>query len=138
MINRAGHAVRGRNGATDEGGRPTEIIEIKAGNCVLGIKTGDLRRTFASGRPAEIWTVRREWSCRLSEREGKGVISQNKRAFNIETISGRRFTISLESLKNLLKGHLSYVYVGEIIPAKRKYRSPTGSDMAPQAAMTGA
>lgn len=138
MINRAGHAVRGRNGATDEGGRPTEIIEIKAGNCVLGIKTGNLRRTFASGKAAEIWTLRREWGCHLSEREGKGVISQNKRAFNIEISSGRRFTISLESLKNLLKGHSSYAYVGEIIPAKRTYRNATESGIISQAAMNKA
>lgn len=106
---------------------------------MLGVKTGDLRRTFASGRPAEIWTIRREWGCHLAEREGKGVVSHNKRAFNIEMKSGRRFTISLESLKNLLKGHSSYAYVGEIVPAKRTYRNPVGSGMIPPAGrMTGA
>jgi len=127
MINRAGHAVKGRNGATDESGKITEIIEIKAGNFALGVKTGDLRRTIASGRPAEIWTVRREWGCHLNEREGKGVISRNKRAFNIETASGRKFTISLDSLKNLMKGHSTYAPVGEIVAARRTYTGSRGN-----------
>ncbi len=117
MAQRAGFIQRYRSYAYDEQGYPCQIVELTLHGVRYGIRDGEIRRALAGRGAARVMSLRQDWQQYLGETVGHAHRFGNARDLIIELTTGERFSVSAESLREVLARRRAYAPVIEIAPA---------------------
>lgn len=101
-MQRAGYLSRDGKRVLDEDGVPREILELNIYGARLCILIDDLIAAIQEGTAAPVERVKQNWMEYLGGQAGRVQVSRSGRALNIYLMNGDRFTLSLDSLREVL------------------------------------
>ncbi|OPX66282.1 MAG: hypothetical protein A4E37_02234 [Methanoregulaceae archaeon PtaB.Bin056] len=101
-MQRAGYLGRDGKKVLDADGIPREILELNIYGARLCMLTDDLFAALKNGNSACIWRIKQNWMEYLGGQAGRAQVSRSGRALNIELVNGDRYTLSLDSLREVL------------------------------------
>jgi len=119
-MKRAGFLCRDGHEVLDGDGIPREVIFLFIHGARLCIPLGELLDAIARGTQVSVRTVKKNWMEYLGREAGTVSLSQSGRALNISLINGDRFTLSLESLREVLSYRERAAPIMEFFPKAGK------------------
>jgi hypothetical protein len=133
MTQKAGFIQRYRCYAYDEQGYPCQIVELTLHGVRYGIRDGEARRALAGRGAARVMSLRQDWQQYLDGAVGRAERFGNARGLIIELTTGERFSVSAESLREVLSRRRAYASVIEIatrLPCSDSTRQQTLAGIA--------
>ncbi|MDN7024871.1 hypothetical protein FGU65_08220 [Methanoculleus sp. FWC-SCC1] len=116
MVQKAGFVQRYRCYVYDRRGYPCQIVELTLHGVRYGIRDGEVRRALAGRGAARVEALRQDWRQYLDGTVGHARRSGNARGLVIELATGTCFSVSAESLREVLDRRRAYASVIEIAP----------------------
>jgi len=101
-MQRAGYLSRDGKEVLDGDGVPREILELNIYGARLCILIDALISAIQRGTPARIERIKQNWMEYLGGPGGTARISRSGKALNIELVNGDRYTLALDSLREVL------------------------------------
>jgi len=101
-LQRAGYLSRDGKKILDGNGIPCEILELNIYGARLCILIDTLKYAIQSGTSASVERIKQNWMEYLGGQAGSAQISRSGKALNIELVNGDRYTLSLDSLREVL------------------------------------
>lgn len=101
-MRRAGYLCRNGYRVLDGEGVPREVVLLYIHGARLCIPVDDLSAILEQGVTGSVWKVKQNWMEYLGGEAGKAAPSRSGKALNITLANGDRFTVSLESLQDVL------------------------------------
>ncbi|MCU0631618.1 MAG: hypothetical protein MUC66_01420 [Methanolinea sp.] len=101
-MQRAGYLSRDGKKVLDADGIPREILDLHIYGARLCILIDDLIHSIQKGTSASVERVKQNWMEYLGGQAGKARVSRSGKALNIELVNGDRYTLSLDSLREVL------------------------------------
>ena len=101
-MQRAGYLTRDGKKVLDGEGIPREVLELNIFGARLCILIDDLHIALQRGTPARVERIKANWMEYLGGQAGIAHPSRSGKALNIELVNGDRYTLSLESIREVL------------------------------------
>lgn len=101
-MNRAGYLCRDGHEVLDNEGIPREVIYFFIHGARLCIPVEEITGVIGRGTTGVIRRIKQNWMEYLGGEAGTVSVSRSGKALNILLVNGDRFTLSLESLRNVL------------------------------------
>ncbi|MDI9632922.1 MAG: hypothetical protein QFX32_02565 [Methanolinea sp.] len=122
-MRRAGYLCRNGYRVLDGEGVPREVALLYIHGARLCIPVDDLSAILEQGATVTVWKVKQNWMEYLGGEAGKAAPSRSGKALNITLGNGDRFTVSLESLRDVLSSRERVAPVVEL-PEERGIGQP--------------
>jgi hypothetical protein len=116
MLRKAGYLEMNRRGAIDEEGIPCEIVALHIHGRRFGIRIEDLFGAISGMETAHIMELCQNWQQYLGRDAGFAVLSRSGKALNLEFPENERYTISLDTLMEVLGRRVRFAVIA-LIPA---------------------
>jgi len=113
-MRKAGYISRSGWSAIDNSGVPWEILEVRVHGATLAIRYEDLVEVLSGGMAARVERIGKNWMDYIGGMAGLAQISKSGRALNIDLICGDRFTVALESIRDVLEKRGKYATIAEV------------------------
>jgi len=101
-MQRAGYLSRDGKKVLDAEGVPREILELNIHGARLCILIDDLFSALRNGNSVCTWRIKQNWMEYLGGQAGRAQVSRSGKALNIDLVNGDRYTLSLDSLREVL------------------------------------
>ncbi|MBN1165881.1 MAG: hypothetical protein JXA44_01985 [Methanospirillaceae archaeon] len=114
MLEKAGYIKRSRVKAVDSDGTMAEVYEVMVEGRYYLIRTSELKNAVFGRISARIENMRQNYQQYLTGMTGISQISSSGRALNFEFHDGARFTVSIYSLKAVMRSESSFAPVARL------------------------
>lgn len=116
MLRKAGYLEMNRKGAIDEEGIPCEVVTLHIHGRRFGIRIDNLFGAISGMETAPIMALCQNWQQYLGRDAGFAVLSRSGKALNLEFPENERYTISLDTLMDVLGRRVRFAVIA-LIPA---------------------
>lgn len=117
-MQRAGYLSRDGKKVLDGEGIPREVLELTIHGARLCILVDELVNTLQRGTSAGVEKIKQNWMEYLGGRVGSAQVSRSGKALNIELVNGDRYTLSLDSIREVLGYRERVVQIMELPVAR--------------------
>jgi len=101
-MKKAGYLCRDGHEVLDGEGVPREVVFLFIHGARLCIPVDELLGVIENGTICPVRSVKQNWMEYLGREAGTATLSRSGRALNISLVNGDRFTLSLESVRDVL------------------------------------
>ncbi|HSA37554.1 MAG TPA: hypothetical protein P5013_01525 [Methanoregula sp.] len=104
MMEKAGYLQRTGCQALDSDGHPHEVLDLHICGARYAIRRSDLAKAVAGRTLIQVEELTRNWEYYLGVTSGLAQVSVSGKALNIDLFGAGSFTLSLNTLRNVLYG----------------------------------
>lgn len=116
-MQRAGYLTRDGKKVLDSDGTPREVLELNIFGARLCMLIDEVKGAIQRGTPAGVVRIKQNWMEYLGGKAGDAQVSRSGKALNIDLVNGDRFTLSLDSLIDVLNYRERFARIMELPPA---------------------
>jgi hypothetical protein len=119
-MKKAGYLCRDGHEVLDGEGVPREVVFLFIHGARLCIPVDELSDVIENGSICPVKRVKQNWMEYLGREAGTASLSRSGRALNISLVNGDRFTLPLESVRDVLSFRERFAPIMEVFPGTEK------------------